>query len=130
MFKINTFNGRIEKLNTNEYLDPPYDDPMYLEYADWVNQGNNAETYYQVIEEVPEKISRLQAKAVLSSIGLLTPIEEYMASEAAPILAKLAWSEAQEFRRSSPLVSSIATMYSLTEQQLDELFIEAGKIEV
>ena len=53
-----------------------------------------------------------------------------MAAPETPALAKLAWADAQEFKRNSPTVLSLSASLGLTEAQLDELFTTAASIEV
>lgn len=51
-----------------------------------------------------------------------------MAAPETPALAKLAWADAQEFERASPTIAALAGQISLTDAQLDELFITAAGI--
>lgn len=77
---------------------------------------------------VPEKVSRFQARAALYQANLLDDIEAYMALETTDFFTKLAWTEATEFNRTSPMVASIGTLLGLTESQLDDLFVFAATI--
>ena len=43
-------------------------------------------------------------------------------------LTKLAWADAQEFRRDSPILQSIAQALDLTSDDLDDLFKTASQI--
>ena len=52
-----------------------------------------------------------------------------MADPQTDALARLAWTDAQEFRRTSPTVLSMAGSLGLTEEQLDALFTTAAGIE-
>ena len=74
-------------------------------------------------------VSRFQAKAALDGAGLLDTIEAVMAHPETPRLTRLAWADAQEFRRLSPTVESMAAVLSLSAQQLDDLFRTAATIE-
>jgi hypothetical protein len=76
---------------------------------------------------VPQTVSRFQARAALLGAGLLEQVETMM--ESADPLAKLAWQEGQEVRRNSPLVRSMAQALQLSDEQLDDLFIQAAMIE-
>ena len=79
-------------------------------------------------------VSRFQAKAALLQMGLLDQVENLMAGMDA--MTRLAWTEAVEFRRSSPLLNSLAPYLTwpdetaLTEPDLDDLFNLAQTIEV
>jgi hypothetical protein len=77
--------------------------------------------------------SRLQAKAILYQYGLLAQVESII--ETSDFLVKLAWAEAQVFKRNSPLINSLKTQLTwedetpITDEQLDQLFKEAKEIE-
>lgn len=77
----------------------------------------------------PQVVSRFQARAALHLAGLLTAVEALMADPATDTLARLAWTDAQEFRRTSPTLVAMASALSLTDAQLDQLFITAAGIE-
>lgn len=77
----------------------------------------------------PQVVSRFQARAALHLAGLLTAVEALMADPATDPLARLAWTDAQEFRRTSPTLVAMAAALSLTDAQLDQLFITAAGIE-
>lgn len=72
-------------------------------------------------------VSKFQAKAALLQSGLLDSTRE--AIENADAMTQLAWSDAQEFRRSSPMISTLAVALGLTEIQVDDLFKVAATIE-
>lgn len=72
---------------------------------------------------VPNSVTRFQAIAALELAGLRDSVETIMTDPATPILARLAWKEAGEFFRDSPTVASIAQVLTLSDAQLDELFI-------
>lgn len=79
--------------------------------------------------EIPQVVSRFQAKAALDGWQLLDEVEALMADSNTPMIARLAWQEALEFRRDSPTVLAMATSLGLTSEQLDQLFITAASIE-
>jgi len=77
----------------------------------------------------PQSVSRFQARTALLNAGLLEQVNSLMANPATPTIAKLAWADAQEFRRTSPTVLAMGAALGLTEQNLDELFMAASVIE-
>lgn len=77
---------------------------------------------------VIEEVTRFQALAALLQAGLLDDIKAYMDSDGADPFTKLAWKEAATFSRSSPLVTAIGEMFSLTGSQVDDLFAFASSI--
>lgn len=78
---------------------------------------------------VPQTVTRFQARTALAQAGLFTSVEAYMATLPADNIQRLAWQDAQEFRRTSPTVLALAQMLGLTATQLDELFRAAALIE-
>ena len=78
---------------------------------------------------VPTEVSRFQARAALMQSGLLEDIETYMADPATDPFVRIAWQDAQVFRRNSPTVLSLQPLLGLTDGQLDDLFRFAATIE-
>lgn len=90
-------------------------------------------------EELEEKLlnkrskmvcSRFQALAALYGAGLLTSIESIINNPESDPMLKLAWDNALEFRRLSPMLITLTSTMGLTDEQLDNLFIQALSIEV
>lgn len=79
--------------------------------------------------QVPAVVTRFQARAALHLAGLLPQIEALMADPGTDPLARLAWTDAQEFRRTSPTVQAMASALGLSNEQLDQLFTTAAGIE-
>lgn len=75
------------------------------------------------------EVSRFQARVALHNFGLFDAVEAAMSSADTPFLAKEAWASASLFRRVSPTVAAIASGLALTDEQLDELFKSAEKIQ-
>lgn len=78
---------------------------------------------------VPQVVTRFQARAALHLAGLLQQVETMMAASETDMLARLAWQDAQEFRRQSPTVLAMAQALGLSDAQLDELFTTAAEIQ-
>lgn len=78
---------------------------------------------------VPQEVTRFQARAALHGAGLLEPIEAMMADPQTPMLTKLAWQDAQTFKRQSPTVLTLAGALGLSSAALDQLFTTASGIE-
>lgn len=78
---------------------------------------------------IPQSVTRFQARAALHLAGLLEQVEAMIADPATPVLAKLAWQDAQEFKRTSPTIAAMSAALGLTEQQLDDLFTTAAGID-
>jgi len=95
---------------------------------DWVSQGNTTVPADPIPVVIPQSVSRFQAKAALANAGLLSQVETIMADPSTPAMYKLAWSDAQEFLRTSPTIAALSGLLSLTSAQLDQLFIAAATI--
>lgn len=52
-----------------------------------------------------------------------------MADPSTDELTKIAWANAQEFRRDSPMIANLAAIMGWTESQLDDLFRTASTIQ-
>lgn len=130
MYKIHPVTNAIH-CDDGYVIPPPYDDPRYLDYAEWVTGGNNPEMIpVSDLPPVPNAITRFQARAMLLQAGLLDTIEAFMVNETTPRIYRLAWQDAQEFYRDSPLILTMAGIFSLSEEQLDNMFRQAVLIKV
>lgn len=81
------------------------------------------------VDGPPQVVSRFQARAALHLAGLLDQVEQIMADPQTPVLSRLAWQDAQEFRRSSPTLLALADQLGLSAEALDQLFITASEIQ-
>jgi hypothetical protein len=100
------------------------DDPDFLAYLAWVEEGN-APTVDEtplppVLEPVPEAVTPYQARKALLASGMLDQVEALMAQ--APREAQLAWEYAIEVRRDDPFIALMAGQLGLTDAQVDDLF--------
>jgi hypothetical protein len=114
---------------------------MYLFRADALELGTPLTEYEEMIALVeanivpyvepppiiPEAVTMRQARLALLGAGMLTFANDAIAAmegvegEA----ARIEWEYAHEVRRDAPLVSGMASALSLTEEQLDTLFLTA-----
>lgn len=133
MYRINTLTGDIH-CPGGWVCHTPYDDvdlPYYLEYAAWVQAGNSPEYFAEEPPiPVPQKVSRFQARAALFNEGFLDQVTLIMTQDSTPMLARLAWQDAQEFERDSNLVNQMGVMLGLNSDQVDDLFRKASLIKV
>ena len=74
-------------------------------------------------------VTRFQARAALHLAGLLEAVETLMQDPNTDMIARLAWQDAQTFKRQSPTVLAMAAVLNLTDAQIDDLFITAAGIE-
>lgn len=78
---------------------------------------------------IPQEVTRFQARAALALAGLLGVVSDYMASLPADDLRRIAWEDAQTFKRQSPTVLAMAPVLGFGDAKLDQLFIVADGIE-
>ena len=81
-------------------------------------------------EAQPEDItvSRMQARMALYQAGLLSEVQAIVA-QGDPLM-QMAWAEAVEWKRSSPMINGLAQQLGLSAAQVDALFLTASQIEV
>ena len=78
---------------------------------------------------VPPEVSRFQARAALLQTGFLADVQAYMDDPATDPFVRIAWQDAQVFKRNSPTVLALSSLLGLNSDQLDSLFIEASQIQ-
>lgn len=82
--------------------------------------------------EVPEKITRRQFKMALVLKGIsLEAVETALNNIEDPLkrqLSLIEWEDALTFERDHILIGSLAPHFGLTEDDLDDLFIQGGNI--
>lgn len=79
---------------------------------------------------VPRSITMRQARLLLHSRGLLASVQEAIDSLDEPprIAAQIEWDYSSTMERDKPFVAMIAGHIGLTNDDLDEMFIEAAAL--
>lgn len=77
---------------------------------------------------IPSVVTMAQAKLALLYAGLYEQVEQALADLPEPqkTAALIEWNHRQTLEREHPLVGQVAAELGLTEQQLDELFLDAS----
>ena len=76
--------------------------------------------------QVPKYVEMRQARLALLSAGLLDEVGAFVAiSDRA---AQIEWEFAQTVQRSHPLIAALQSQKNMTDEQIDNLFIEASKL--
>ena len=78
-----------------------------------------------IVEEIPQSVTRLQAKLALLDMGMLDAVEVLLNNDRR---AKIYWEDAVTLERQNPTLLGMASSLNLTEQDLDNLFLAASKI--
>lgn len=74
---------------------------------------------------IPQEVTRYKALAALAQAGLYEAVETWVARPETPLMVKIAWSTAQEFRRDSQFIADAAAAMGMTDEQVDQLFAAA-----
>jgi hypothetical protein len=94
------------------------------------------EQYEEVPEvpapSIPEQVTLWQLRGVLAAMGLedtITTVVNSMPDSNEKKIALRAWEYANNIRRQSPTVNSIKAILNLTDEQTDQIFIQAEQID-
>lgn len=82
---------------------------------------------------VPQSVSRAQGKSALIRAGLWQGVVDFVNSISDPVekaVAEVALNDTTHWQRSSLFLNSAAEALGLTNEQLNQLFIDAAKIEL
>lgn len=127
MYKLNN-STIITRIADGAGIPPDPDNVDYQQYLQWLAEGNVPDPYVPPPPPIPATVTRFQALAALSRAGHLPAIRTYIATIDQDDIIRLAWENAAEWERSSPLLNTLAQMLGLTGQQVDDLFIAASNI--
>jgi hypothetical protein len=75
---------------------------------------------------VPRSVSMRQARVYLSRASLLDLVSAQIADTSGE--AQIVWEYSQEVQRDNPLISNMAAALGWTEEQLDQMFIDAAQL--
>jgi len=90
-------------------------------------EGTQSEAQALEAERARMVVSRFQAKAALLLSGRLSDVES--AIEQSGAMTRLAWAEAVELRRTSPMIAALSQAIGLSDADIDDLFRKAALIE-
>lgn len=103
--------------NQNEILIPLEEYCKTLDIAPYVKP--------EPITVVPNSITMRQARLYLLSLGLLDEVEGIVSQDRA---WQIEWEYASEVLRTNQLISAMQVSLNLTNEQIDNMFIEASKL--
>lgn len=84
-------------------------------------------------EPTPKSVTKAQGKAALIRAGLWQGVVDFVDSISDPVekaVADVALNDTSHWQRSSPFLNSAAQALGLNDEQLDDLFLQASKIEL
>lgn len=79
----------------------------------------------EIILVVPQSITMRQARLQLLGVELLDEVEAFVSQDRK---WQIEWEYANEVFRVSPLIGALKDLLSLTDEQIDNMFIEASKL--
>jgi hypothetical protein len=91
----------------------------------WDGTPEEEAAYLAQSPDVPTSLTRRQAKLILLQYGLLDGVESIVTT--LPRAAQIEYADALYFERGNPLIQMVAAAASMTDAQLDEMFI-AGNL--
>lgn len=100
----------------------------YAKYLQWVAGGGVPQPYSI---EVPQQVTRKQARKALAMAGLLNlvqPAIDAIADPQARQLAQIDWDDSTTFERDNTTLLQLAQALSLSAEQVDQLFISAARL--
>jgi len=77
-------------------------------------------------EPVPESVTALQARRALRKAGLLQTVNTFIATQSDEV--QETWEYCTIIYRNDPLIETLKTKLSFTDEQLDDLFRSAAEI--
>lgn len=109
-------------------------DEQFNNRFDYVVEGGEvvySPLYPSTAPFVPDRVTMRQARLALLGAGLLDDVEAALAAleGAAGQAARIEWEYSQEVWRNKPFVQQVAGAISMSDEQLDQLFIIAAGIE-
>lgn len=143
MYKISKISG---KIYTSDNIEVPQDDSnqLFLNYVIWLQNDNELIEFEGTPEEiaeankpiVPQTISAMRLKLQLFDMGItdedifddIDSIPEAMFSTADKEKAKIMYKTATSFERTDGKLNFVATMEGLTQEQLDNIFINGNQL--
>lgn len=124
MYKLQQHSTNVTRLSDGASIPTDPNNRDYSEYLRWLAVGNTPLPADVPPSTVPVTVSMRQARLALLGAGLLAGVNSAIAAMpgAGGEAARIEWEYAQEVRRDSALVASLATSLGLTAAQLDALF--------
>lgn len=106
--------------------------PLPTEDGEWAvfNGRSGVTTIPPATAQVPASITMRQARLQLHAIGKLSKVQEEISKLPEPprTEAQIEWDYASVVERSSKFVALLTPLLGLTEDEMDELFIQASTL--
>lgn len=86
---------------------------------------------FQAGAVMPGVVTRRQARQALVLAGLIDQVQPIIDAIVDPMqrrLAQVAWDDSADFKRDDPFLIKVGIALSLTENQIDDLFVTAASL--
>lgn len=115
--------------------------PLFIEYVAYLeNDGEVFETDYltdidlaiQRKQLVPQEVKRWRIKRILEKMNLIADVENALNQLPEPTKgdAFAVWNDGTEFERESSTIHFLQNILQMTEEQVDDIFIQAQNIQI
>lgn len=100
------------------------------EFLEWIASGNTPEPADPAASQIAQIVTMRQARLALLADGKLSQVDAVINSLPEPqkSAARIEWDYPSEVQRDRPFVKQIGAALGYTEEQLDQLFVEASKL--
>lgn len=102
------------------------DDPAFIEYIEWVEQGNEPTVATKAIQQKVLSVTPRQLRLALTQIGIRSQVEAAVA--AADQDTKDTWEFSTECLRDNPLLNMMGASLGKSQDDLDALFALAATL--
>lgn len=129
MYKLIPQLGQVVRESDDVIVSPcqSADDPDYLAYIEWVEQGNEPEVIqYVAPAPVPQEVTPRQIRLALNAMGLRDAIEAAVAAGSRDL--QDTWEFSTVIERANPLIAGMAAALGMSEAQVDALFVLAATL--
>ena len=143
MYQYSNFSGNIKNTQTKEIFIRDDRNQNFIDFLQWQCNGENEIVFVEMFSEeiaeankpiVPEEISAMRLKLQLFDMGItdqdifddIDSIPDTMFSTADKEKAKIKYKTAVTFERVNGELNFVATMEGLTQEQVDEIFINGN----
>ena len=143
MYQYSNFSGKIKNTQTNEIFIRDDRNQNFIDFLQWQSNEENEIVFVEMFSEeiaeannpiVPEEISAMRLKLQLFDMGItdqdifddIDSIPDTMFSFAEKEKAKIKYKTAVTFQRTNAELNFVATMEGLTQEQVDEIFINGN----